>query len=136
MWTTSLRKVSAVTANPMPSTVPATPMKKPWKQKQAATWRGLPPSAPSRPISRVLRTTAMSSELVIANAATSTMKSSRKKSMFFSSWSTKRKSRLLSIHETAWSDPSNSALSFAANSSESNPGYRRTLTPCTPAPSP
>ena len=54
----------------------------------------VPPIAPSRPISRVLRTTVTSSELVIENAATMTMKVSRKKIMFRSKLSTAWKSAL------------------------------------------
>ncbi len=76
-------------------------MKRPCAQKHAATWTGLPPRAPRSPISRVLRTTEMRSELVTEKAATITMKRSRKKIMFRSRLSTQRNSEKLSCHENA-----------------------------------
>jgi hypothetical protein len=64
-----------------PAAVPRIPMNSPCAQKHAATWIGRPPRAPRSPISRVLRTTEMRSELVTENAATITMKRRRKKIM-------------------------------------------------------
>ena len=70
-------------------------------QKHSATSRGRAPNAPSSPISRVFRTTEISSELITENAAMITMKSSRKKLILFSKFNTHRKSAQLSIHEYA-----------------------------------
>ena len=125
--TRSLRIANTPKPSATPTAVPVTPITKACAQKHSATSRARAPSAPSNPISRVFRTTEISSELITENAAMITMNSSRKKLMLFSRFSTHRKSAQLSIHENARVVPGGSvALSCATTPCSSAPGFTRT----------